>query len=208
VFDPVAIDARKKISSTNTDETMLGQPYAPKTNSPVSMKTAKGEGAQPKAAKASLEKDETKKPNKFKKLLTIKSLSGKDPIQTQVDKGIPKADVLPKTKPPMEKALDIDLKANKDTAKDAVTKEPQSETGAKEKPASKDFDLQTDSKNERMLKTSLVQKKFDCHKAKKYARVVDGSKEPLKNDFMKVEPWKPTVADLVVKDKKGKTNAK
>jgi hypothetical protein len=44
----------------------------------------------------------------------------------------------------------------------------------------------------------MAQKQFDRHKAKERYKVVEGSKEPLKNDFMKIEPTPYTVEAEVV----------
>jgi hypothetical protein len=182
VFDPVAIDARKKIAATNTDETMIGQPYAPKTNKPVSLKAARGQAAPAKAAKAS----KATPKNKYADLLTIRPVGStaakfylpKDPIQTLINKGKPEKGGNPEPTNPNKDALNIDpIKASKEVE------------GQKElEVLSKIFGDKTDSKNEKLLKASLVGKQFDRHKTKERYKTVEGSKEPLKNDFMKVEP--------------------
>ena len=73
VFDPIAQKARGKMVESQQDSTLIGQPFLPKTNSPVSVPPV-----QPQAKKAS----------KFGNLLTIKPL--KDGTQTQINKGVPK----------------------------------------------------------------------------------------------------------------------
>lgn len=99
VFDAVTLEARKKMAATNTDETMLGQPYAPKTNQPVSMKTAKGQAAPAKVAKA----------NKHASGLLLSPLrASSDPIQTQIDKGKPERGGNPKTKDPVAEAVALE----------------------------------------------------------------------------------------------------
>jgi hypothetical protein len=102
IFDPVTQEARKRIGTNIGDETMMGQPFAPKTNNPVSTKSQTGTGAEPNAKKASL--------------LSIKPLKAKkDPIQTEVDKGKPEKGGDPTPVDPMKESLKIEnpMKAGK-----------------------------------------------------------------------------------------------
>ena len=196
VFDPVTIDGRKKIAANNTDETMIGQPYAPKTNKPVSLKAARGQAAPAKAAKASVDKK-----SKFAGLLTIKPLKvlaaddfavPKDPVQTQINKGKPEVGGNPEMKNPMsDEAVALDMP--KMATSDSTLSEEEKKVVAKRS-------------NDRMeSKQNLVGKQFSRHKGKERCKVVEGSKGPLKNDFMKMEPFAPQEAEVVsVKDEHAK----
>jgi len=110
VFDPVAQKARDKMGQANTDETMLGQPFAPKTNSPVSTKTLP-KAATPVAKKAAgLNSANIEKTAKTHKYLTIKPLKPfkmEKSIQTQIDKGSPSRGASTEAKDPLEKALEV-----------------------------------------------------------------------------------------------------
>ena len=163
IFDPVTQEARKRVAGTNTDATMMGQPFAPKTNQPVSTKSQAGTGAEPTAKAASKEA-------KKKKLLSVKPLvdAAKDPIQTEIDKGAVEKGGDPDPVDPMKEALKLDT-ANK-------TKEDE-----KKESKSKTFDVSKDIGNKRYLKHSVVEKKYDKRKISQTDALV-------KKETTKVEP--------------------
>jgi hypothetical protein len=108
VFDPVAQKAR---ATPNVDETMLGQPFAPKTNSPVSTKTLPKNAAPVAKKAASLTKAANiEKTTNTQKYLTIKPLKPfkmEKSIQTQINKGSPAKGADQEVVDPMEKALEV-----------------------------------------------------------------------------------------------------
>lgn len=171
LFDPITQAARKRISGTTTDETMMGQPFAPKTNQPVSSKAQTGMGAEPAAKKAS---KENKKENKKKKLLSIQPLvdattetAAKDPIQTQIDKGKPEKGGNPEPVDPMKKALEIE------------TPKMAEKEGTSPKP--KTFDVQSSTTNKKYLTKKVIGKKYKKRKVNKENALVDkeaGKDEP------------------------------
>ena len=188
VFDGVTIEGRKKLGSANTDETMMGQPFAPKENQPVSLKNARGQGAIPKAAKASKEIPL----NKFANLLSIKAIGTTDPIQTQINKGKPEKGGNPEMPDPMKESLKL---AEKVATSASTTNDIDA--------AKVSFGEGHDNREFKQMKPSLVEAQFARHAAKERYKVVEGSKEPLKNDFMKVEPYpihEPIVVSAEVAD--------
>ena len=177
VFDAVAIEGRKKLASANTDETMIGQPFIPKQNQPVSTKARRGEGASPQAKKAA------GKVNRFSKLLSLKPLTAgpldvpkvpslalpvakKDPIQSQVDKGKPERGGNPDPVDPMAKALEL---------------------GASK---AREFDVMGDTQNKRMTASKLVARNYKERKiAQKNAlvnRPVEAPKQPHERTIIEV----------------------
>lgn len=98
VFDNVTVEARKALSKTNADETMMGQPFAPKNNSAVSSK-ALPKNVDPKAKKAASKMN----------LLSIQPINKLDSdIQTKIDQGKPEKGGNPKVKDPMAEALKLE----------------------------------------------------------------------------------------------------
>lgn len=109
VFDPISNKARDKFNQSNTDETMIGQPFAPKTNSPVSTKTLPKSAAPVAKKAASLAAGKVGKATQSK-YLTIKPLKPFNmdmSIQTQINKGKPEKGGNPEATDPMEKALEV-----------------------------------------------------------------------------------------------------
>jgi len=119
VFDPVAQKAR---ATPGVDETMLGQPFAPKTNAPVSTKTLP-KNAAPVAKKAasltaslnvgkstqtlnSTNIEKTTK-NKYLTIKPLKPFQLEKGIQTQINKGKPEEGGNPEVVEPLEKALEL-----------------------------------------------------------------------------------------------------
>jgi hypothetical protein len=121
VFDPISNKARDKFNQSNTDETMIGQPFAPKTNSPVSTKTLPKSAAPVAKKAAGLKTANVGKATQLKntanfiktaksKYLTIKPLKPFNmdmSIQTQINKGKPEKGGSPDATDPMAKALEV-----------------------------------------------------------------------------------------------------
>ena len=143
VFDNVTQESRKAIAGQNTDSTMMGQPFAPKTNQAVSTKSQTGSTAEPTAKAASREK-------KAKQLLSIKPLfeTPKDPIQTQIDKGKPEKGGNPEPVDPMEESLKLG------TAKKEADSKPLL-------PKSRIFDVSTVTANNKYVAESVIKKKYN-----------------------------------------------
>ena len=164
VFDSVAIEGRKKIAGTNSDETMIGQPFIPKQNQPVSTKARKGEGVAPAVKKA----------GKFSSLLSLKPMAGvldvpelavpeialpeakKDPIQSQIDKGKPERGGNSPDVDPMSKALDI-VSALK----------------AEDKDPGRTFDVMGETQNARMVASKLIERNYTQRKIAQVDALVD-----------------------------------
>lgn len=158
IFDSITQNARKVLTSKNTDETMMGQPFAPKTNQPVSTKSQIGKAVQPQAKKAAGKLDD-----KRRRLLSVKPLTlPKDPIQTQIDKGKPEKGGNPKPDDPMKESLKLGAEAPAPADSDT---EPKNEVRV--------FDTMGGGANEKYVKHSLIKKKFENRKVALKNALVD-----------------------------------
>jgi len=173
VFDPVAIEGRKKISGANTDETMIGQPFIPKQNQPVSTKARRGEAATPQTKKAA------SKGGAYSKLLSLKPLGAgildvakvpdltklpeakADPIQTQINKGKVEKGGDPAARDPMAESLKL-------------------EAGKKSESTERVFDVLSDTQNKRMVNKTLVGKNYKGRKISQKNALIDKPVEPPK----------------------------
>ena len=133
IFDPVAIESRKALAKTQTSQTMMGQPFLPKKNQPVPIQNVNPEAT---AKKAGLKRTADN-------LLSIPPLTpanGKDPVQTQIDKGKPEVGGDPEERNPMAEALKLGAPKKSESDK---------------KPKSKTFDMENGSFDKSIHKKSL-----------------------------------------------------
>lgn len=156
VFDPVARKARETMGTKVEDETMLGQPFLPKHNNPVSLKSQTGKNAEPHAKKSA---------SLSRKLLSVRPLTAadpvkKDPIQTEIDKGKPEKGGNPEVQDPMAKALEIKLSTKEDTG-----------------PVSKVFDVDGSDINRSLIRKSVVKKSYNSRKLSNKKCLVNKPKE-------------------------------
>jgi len=150
IFDSVTQEARKRISGTVADETMMGQPFAPKTNQPVPVKAQTGTGAEPNTKKAAGKQSLA---DKKKRLLSLEPLiATKDPIQTEINKGAPEVGGNPEIPDPNKEALKIEpIKAGS----------VNTDEGALDNQKNRVFDTKLDTSNKKYLKESVIKKKYD-----------------------------------------------
>jgi len=158
IFDPIAIESRKALSKSQTDQTMMGQPFLPKKNQPVPIVNPNPEAT---AKKAGLKRTADN-------LLSIQPLTpanGNDPVQTEIDKGKPEVGGDPEERDPMAEALK--LGSPKKIVKDT-------------KPKSKTFDIE-DGSFDRHIHNSSLKKRYDHRKdsLKKVHRMQDIKKAEL-----------------------------
>lgn len=168
IFDPVTQDARKRINSQMTDETMMGQPFAPKTNQPVSVKAQSGTGAAPTAKSATTKKVRklSMKPlnaPEVQETVTedstehIQPVSSEQDIQTAINKGQVEKGGNPEMRDPMSEALA--LASTKPQASNF--KDIDCPTGISNKPVPKIFDvLKTSSGIDNANSYKVLEKKF------------------------------------------------